>query len=127
MVRNTRRKFRGSIASAGALSGIAGVSSASRKENEESGLLDVKDGQLEMTVQDNSGEVTSQGDIDGVDEDRLKNVANKALKGDSQVEIEGKDAATIMAKGVEKLNEAADAGELEFGRQNGEVVVAPTA
>lgn len=127
MVRHNRRQFLGSIASAGALSGIAGVASAASGDQEAGGLLDVNDGQVEMNVGDDDGNVVSQSEAGNVDRARLENIANKAVKGDGPAKFEGKEVAAFLSKGVEMLNEAADAGDIEIGRQNGEVVVTPTA
>jgi hypothetical protein len=55
----------------------------------------------------------------------LERVAKETLDGGGP--ITGEDAEALLAKGIKKLNEAAEKGLVKFGRHNGQVVVTPTA
>lgn len=67
-----------------------------------------------MNVRTQEGTVVSQDAVtDGVDETRLKRAAKETLEGGP---ITGKEAAALLAKSVEKINEAAKKGLVRFGR-----------
>lgn len=118
-----RRTFLGGIASTSAVAGMSGMSSAA-ESSKSTGLLELENGRLTLNVRNERGTAVSQDAVmKGVDENRLQRVAREALEGGP---VTGKDAAALLAKGVEKINEAAKKGLVRFGRQNGQVVVTPT-
>lgn len=103
---------------------MSGMSSAAGS-SKSTGLLELENGRLKLNVRNERGDAVSQNAVmNDVDESRLQRVARETLEGGP---VTGKDAAALLAKGVEKINEAAKKGLVRFGRQKGQVVVTPTA